>query len=477
MSFISPVFFLFFPCTLLFYRLTPQNFRWIVLLFSSYFFYAYYNVWLLSLILLTTLVSYLCAICIETAKNNAQRRFYIALDIIVCLGILFLFKYFNFALGSLFALCRLFGMQVSLPKFNLLLPMGISFYVFQTMSYTIDVYRGTICAERHLGYYSLFVVFFPQLVAGPIERPGDLLPQLKSPKHCSISDVFEGVRYLIRGYAKKILIADYFAHFVDATYRNVNSVGGAALAVATALFAIQIYCDFSGYSDIALGCARFLGIHLSENFHNPYSAVSIRDFWKRWHISLTRWFTDYLYIPLGGNRKGFGRQCLNIMIVFLVSGLWHGANLTFLVWGGLHGIFLIIENYFFKTKKVSTIKKLPHKIITLLLVWFAWIFFRSSTLSEATTIIHAIFTNFNVTQVFSDLSMNHTQLLLTFVMIYMLPALDRLPPIYVPQTTLSKAHSQCHTALLYFLLIISILICRCLVLSQHGAASFIYFQF
>lgn len=475
MSFVSPIFFLFFPVVLLLDRFTPGKHRWIMLLLASYFFYAYYNVWLLGLIFLTTVVSYLCSLRIEAAKTSRGKRMAVVLDIAVCLGILFLFKYLDFTLGGVFALGRLLGAEISFSGFHLLLPMGISFYVFQTLSYTLDVYRGNVKAERHLGYYALFVAFFPQLVAGPIERPGVLLPQLRQKRTLSPGDIPEGFRLLLRGYAKKVLISDYLARFVNAAYQNTATAGGGALLIATVLFAIQIYCDFSGYSDIALGCARLMGIRLSENFRRPYAAASIRDFWRRWHISLTRWFTDYLYIPLGGSRRGLSRQCLNIIFVFLVSGLWHGANVTFLIWGGLHGLYLVAETLILRDREVvSPVGKALHRVITLLLVCFAWIFFRASTLPDALVTIQAIFTNFQAASVLDGLAMSRAELLPAFLMVLLLPLLEQLPAIPMLR---AESRRQCSAALLYFLLITAIFLCRFLVLSEHGATPFIYFQF
>ena len=478
MSFVTPVFFLFFPAVLLLCRLVPANRRWLVLLPASYLFYAYYNIWLLSLILLTTAVSYGCALKMERAETLRSKRLAVGLDMAVCLGILFVFKYLDFALGGAFALCRLLGAQVAFGGFHLLLPMGISFYVFQTMSYTLDVYRGTVRAERHLGYYALFVSFFPQLVAGPIERPGALLPQLKELRGPGPADVPEGLRLLLRGYAKKLLISDYLARFVDTAYDNAATAGGAALSVATVLFAVQIYCDFSGYSDIALGCARLMGIRLSENFRRPYAAATVRDFWRRWHISLTRWFTDYLYGPLGGSRRGLARQCLNILVVFLVSGLWHGADVTFLIWGGLHGVYLVAETLLFRKRELSSpVGKALYRVLTLALVCFAWVFFRASGLTEAGLVLRAVFTDFQAPHLLSGLDMSRAELLSVCLMALLLPLLERLPALWTVPACPDGLRRECRTALLYFLLITAVVLCRCLTLSQHGATAFIYFQF
>ena len=475
MSFVSPGFLLFLPAVLALSRFTPWQKRWMVLLPASYFFYACHSPWLLSLIFLTTLVSYASALRIERAETRKQKRRAVVLDAVVCLGILFLFKYLDFALGGVFSLLRLFGVESGFTGFHLLLPMGISFYVFQTMSYTFDVYRGTIRAERHLGYYALFVSFFPQLVAGPIERPGDLLPQLKAPNLLEQEDIAQGVRFLVRGYGKKVLISDFLAPFVDTAYGDAAGAGGAAMVLATVLFALQIYCDFSGYSDIAMGCARLMGIRLTENFRQPYAAGSIRDFWRRWHISLTRWFTDYLYIPLGGSRRGLFRQCVNILVVFLVSGLWHGANLTFVVWGGLHGLFLTAETLLLGKRQLkSPLGRGLHRAVTLVLVCFAWVFFRASDLSQAAFILRSIFTDFRLSAALTGLGMGRMELMLACLLVLLLPLLERLPALRVQE---NRTQGRYAVPLLYFLLIAAIVICRCLVLTEHGATAFIYFQF
>lgn len=478
MSFVSPVFFLYLPVVLALYWRIPGRYRWMMLLPASLLFYAWHNVWLLGLILLTILVSYRCGLAIEDAATPRGRKLALAADAVVCLGVLFLFKYLDFTLAGVFGLARLLGFEVSFSGVHLLLPMGISFYTFQTLSYAIDVYRGTVPAERHLGYYALFVTFFPQLVAGPIERPGALLPQLKEPRKFSDADVPVGLRCLLRGYVKKVLLADYLAPFVDAAYDNPAAAGGSALAVATALFALQIYCDFSGYTDIALGCGHLMGIRLTENFRRPYAAASLRDFWRRWHISLTGWFTDYLYIPLGGSRRGLGRQCLNTLVVFAVSGLWHGANVTFLVWGLFHGVCLVGERLLFRGREVrSRAGRLVHRGATLLVVWFAWIFFRSPTMADALLIIRSIFTDFSPGAILSGLGMGGAELLGACLLVALLPLAEGLPALARAGAAPARLGRQSRTVLLYFLLTASVLACRCLALTGGGAAAFIYFQF
>lgn len=479
MSFTMMVFFIFLPVVLVLYRLLPEKCRWLLLLAASYLFYSWHNLWLLGLILTTTAVSYFSAIAIEEAQTAKGRRQAVFLSAGVCLGILIVFKYLDFAVSSVLPLCGLLGITSSFQGFHLLLPMGISFYVFQTMSYTFDVYRGKTPAERHPGYYALFVVFFPQLVAGPIERPCDLIPQLKAPCPTSADDIYKGLRLFVRGYAKKLLVADCLAVFVDSAYDHVSSSGGAALFVGILLFAVQIYCDFSGYSDIARGCAGFLGIRLTENFRRPYMASSIRDFWHRWHISLTEWFTDYLYIPLGGSRKGRLLTCRNILITFLASGLWHGANWTFVFWGGLHGIYLVLESLLFQgnMKKKGKVRVLAGRTLTFLAVCFAWIFFRCATLEDAFMAVRLIFTDWRPEQMFSALSMNRIDMLVILLLLLLLPFIEKLPSFYQENAALKKSRISCHTALLYLLVSLATVICRCLVLSEHGSTAFIYFQF
>ena len=476
MSFTAPEFLLFLAVVLILYRVVPRRWRWAVLLPTSYFFYARHNVWLLSLILLTTLTSYLCALRMEKTASKSRRRALLAVDLTVCLGILFVFKYLDFALGGVFSLIRLLGGQGNFDGFRLLLPMGISFYVFQTLSYTLDVYRGTVPAEKHLGYFALFVAFFPQLVAGPIERPGDLLPQLRRAPNPGTEDMAQGLRCLVRGYAKKVLIADYLSRFVDAAYGDASAAGGAALAAATVLFAVQIYCDFSGYSDIALGCARLMGIRLTENFRRPYGAVTVRDFWRRWHISLTRWFTDYLYIPLGGSRKGLVRRCGNILIVFLVSGLWHGADVTFLIWGGLHGLYLAAEMLLPGEREERPGLRPLRRAVTLSLVCFAWVFFRAENLPHAMRVLQSIVTDFRPENALAGLTMGLPELLTAFLLLALLPMLEALPTL-TGDGTKETALPPNRAVTLYFLLITAVVLCRCIALTQGGDTAFLYFQF
>lgn len=495
MSFISPIFFVFLPSVILLYRLIPKKGRMPLILAASFLFYAYYDVRLLVLILLTILTSYFTGLFMSRTDNIHYRKCALALTFAECLGILFFFKYFNFTIESACSLLHLLNINISFTGLDIVLPMGISFYVFQNLSYSLDVYSNKTKAETNLGYYALFIVFFPQLVAGPIERPEDLLPQLKGTPTYKRSDDYQGLRFLLRGYAKKMLIADTAARFVNTAYSNIPNAGGAALLIATVLFAIQIYCDFSGYCDIALGCARFLGINLTENFNHPYQAVSIRDFWDRWHISLTRWFRDYLYIPLGGNRKGLSRQCVNVLITFLVSGLWHGANFTYIIWGGIHGTYLVMETLLLKKRAISPKWNLPRRAITFTLVCFAWIFFRAQSVSDACLVISSIFTNFMPQHLLLGLGASRTELLILLLLMLLLPFFEKLPVLkadsvpsettsnldssyhHVSELTKTEINSDMRTMLLYFILIFTIILCRILILTTGGSSAFIYFEF
>lgn len=382
----------FLPIVFLIYWMIPHKYRWVLLLLSSYYFYMSWNPVYVLIILGITVVSYVCGLLVEKAPDIVHKRVYMLIAVVIAIAVIFVFKYFNFVSTSITELLGLFTIELSPVTIRLLLPVGISFYTFQTISYVIDIYKGDIRAERHFGLYATYVSFFPQLVAGPIERTDRLLPQIKEEKVFDEEMASYGIKRMLIGYFKKIVIADTVAKYVDYVYGDVYSFEGAALVYAALLFTIQIYCDFSGYSDIAIGTAKLMGIDLMINFRTPYFSKSIKEFWSRWHISLSTWFRDYVYIPLGGNRCSKFRRALNLMITFLLSGLWHGANWTYVVWGGLHGIAQCVENFFRE--------KLPHKfsdsnivcnvlrmIAVTVFVSFAWIFFRANSLSEAVYVI------------------------------------------------------------------------------------------
>lgn len=334
---------IFLPVAFFSYWAIPSRWRWVQLLAVSYYFYLSFNARYVLIILFTTALSYSCALRIEAAQNARSKKRWLALLLAGSLGVLFVFKYFNFFAASALGALNAMAIPVSPVMLRLALPVGISFYTFQTIGYVADVYRGIVPAEHHFGYYAVFVSFFPQLAAGPIARAGDLLPQIRREHTFDDAQAGYGLKRMAWGFFKKLLLADGAAQYVDVVYNDIAGHQGFAIIVATFLFAIQIYCDFSGYSDIAQGTAMLFGIELTTNFKSPYFSGSVKEFWSRWHISLSSWLRDYVYIPLGGNRCGKLRHAFNLMATFLVSGLWHGANWTYVVWGALHGAAQIVE--------------------------------------------------------------------------------------------------------------------------------------
>ncbi len=414
MLFNSMQFLLFFPAVLLVYYILPEKIRYLWLLAASYFFYMCWNAQYALLLLYTTAVTYCSGLLLARcqgrrgrgAKKKGLRKCIVAGSVFLNLAVLFYFKYINFAAELLAQAFANFDVDLRIPEFDVLLPVGISFFTFQALSYTIDVYRGDIYAEKNFFRYALFVSFFPQLVAGPIERSKNLLRQLAVPKKFSFERAREGLLQMLWGYFLKLVLADRIAVFVDTVYADTAAYPGVYLLAATVLFAVQIYCDFAGYSTIAMGAARILGIELMENFNAPYLSTSVAQFWRNWHISLTSWFKDYLYIPLGGSRKGAFRKYLNKLIVFLASGLWHGAEVSFVVWGGLNGLYQVIGEAIkpvrdrlvslFHLHRSSFGHKLLCTVFTFCLIDFSWIFFRASDFAQATEIIRSIFSVHNV---------------------------------------------------------------------------------
>ena len=405
MLFNSLQFVVFFPIVIILYFIIPHNKRWILLLIASYYFYMCWKVDYIILIMISTLIDYVCSNKMSKINEKPKRKKWLLISIFSNLGILFGFKYFNFFSQNIQTLFDHYNIFFEMPFFNVLLPVGISFYTFQTLSYTIDVYNNKTTAQKHLGVFAVYVSFFPQLVAGPIERSNHLLPQFFKKHDFNYLRVKAGFQKMLWGFFKKIVIADNLAILVDGVYNNVDNYSGLTLIVATIFFTFQIYCDFSGYSDIAIGTAKVMGFELRENFKRPYFSKSIREFWQRWHITLSTWFRDYVYIPLGGNRTVKWKWYYNLIITFLVSGLWHGANWTFVIWGALHGSFLIFAiifaqpkekiNQFIKNRNIF-LNKIFDVSITFILVAFAWIFFRSNNINDAIYVIGNL--NFNVTE-------------------------------------------------------------------------------
>ena len=392
MLFNSIDFLIFFPIVTVLYFLIPYRFRWLLLLVAScYFYMAFVPIYML-ILGFTIVIDYYAGIYIEQSEGK-KRKLFLTMSLIANIGVLAIFKYYNFLNENIGFLLKGFALQNPIPYLKILLPIGLSFHTFQAMSYTIEVYRGKQKAERHFGIYSLYVMFYPQLVAGPIERPQNVLHQFYEKFDFDYQRVTDGLKLMAWGMFKKVVIADRLALMVNQVYDNPFDQKGIPLIVATTLFSIQIFCDFSGYSDIALGSAQVMGFDLMKNFDRPYFSKTISEFWRRWHISLSTWFRDYLYISLGGNRVSKWRREYNLFIVFLVSGIWHGASWNFVIWGAMHGFYLIFANLTvdFRNKVVDIIglKKLPflYKIIQILTVFcltsFAWIFFRAVDFKSA----------------------------------------------------------------------------------------------
>ena len=384
--------------------LRTQN---VLLLLASYFFYASWDYKFLFLLIFSTFLDYFSGIKISEAKNQKNKKIWLIASICINLGFLGVFKYFNFFIGSFADLLHLSGIKIDVWTLNVVLPVGISFYTFHGISYVIDIYKDRIKTEYNFIDYAVFVSFFPLLVAGPIERASHLLPQIKQNRVFDYDRIVDGLRQILWGLFKKIVIADTCAYFINEAFSVGSSNAGTSqqglfLIIGAILFGVQIYCDFSGYSDMALGIANMFGITLLRNFAYPYFSRSIAEFWRRWHISLSSWFRDYLYIPLGGNNGSPLIRSRNILIVFLVSGFWHGAKWNFIVWGALHALY-ILPSIWLKTNRnhleiVAKDKILPslrdfaNMLMTFLLVTFAWIFFRANTLSDAFSYIRRIFT-------------------------------------------------------------------------------------
>lgn len=474
MLFNSFSFAIFLPIAFTGYWLCPSRYRWAALLALSYYFYMSWSVKYLSLIIITTAVTYGAALLMERYRN--RRRLFLLLALTVCLGILFVFKYLDFTLSSVGRALSLVSVDLELPALGLLLPVGISFYTFQTLGYVIDVYRGEVRAERHIGKYALFVSFFPQVVSGPIGRAGSLMPQLEQEHSFDYGEAVNGVKQMAWGFFEKLVIADALAVYVDKVYDYPTEYSGFAMVLTTLFYTIQIYCDFAGYSNIAIGTARLFGIRLMRNFASPYFSSSVREFWSRWHISLSSWFRDYLYIPLGGNRVKKARLYFNLMVVFLLSGLWHGASWTFVVWGGLHGLAQIIERLlddaFGRQKRFRALRTAAVFIFCSV----AWLFFRSHSISDAVYILKAAPAGIGdipsyLSSGFAALELDGFKLLSICLPLAILSAVDHLSLKTDVIAAISKRSAPVRYAL-YFALTVLIL---CFGFS--GETTFVYFQF
>lgn len=464
MLFHSWQYLLFLPATIVCYNLLPARYRPYLLLLASYVFYASWNAAFLSLIVLSTAIDFACGIAMEK-YHEKYRRSFLLISIFSNLGLLFSFKYLSYALS-------LFGLENTSFFPDWILPVGISFYTFQTMSYSVDVYYHRIKAERNPLHFALYVAFFPQLVAGPIERATSLLPQLKNPRNSSKSDLREGSVLFLWGLLKKVVVADRLSILSDRIFQPGFQPDSLEALTGMLFFGLQILFDFSAYTDMARGSARCIGITLMENFNNPYNAKSFREFWQRWHISLSTWFRDYLYIPLGGSKVGRTRVQLNLLITFCVSGLWHGAATTFVVWGLMHGVLLILERMFLQKMNLASWMQ---ACITFLGVHLAWIWFRAETTEHAISYFYSLF----------RFDFNHVRLLFATadhaiikeVIIYGFTLLIALSVLYFEKNKSANEGDQKFIHMIkssWFLMGIIMII---LFFGQWGSSSFIYFQF
>jgi len=474
-------FLIFFPLVLTLFYLIPKRFRWLMLLISSYYFYMCWKPEYIILIILSTVVDYIAGIKIFESKTKKKKRFWLFSSLFMNLGLLFAFKYFNFFNDSIRILLENFNLKWGIPDFSLLLPVGISFYTFQTLSYTIDVYKGKLKPQRHLGIFALYVSFFPQLVAGPIERATHLLPQFQRKVQFDYQRVVFGMRLILVGFFKKIVIADRLAFIVNPVYENPHDYTGFPLILATILFAFQIYCDFSGYSDIAIGTAKCMGFDLMQNFKRPYYSKSIREFWKRWHISLSTWFRDYFYIPLGGNRVSKIRLYRNLMLTFIISGLWHGANWTFIVWGALHGSYCIFETQvldkiaFFKIR--NSFSKYLYIVYTFILVDISWVFFRANSLSDALYILKNMFVGIFSQITNKDMLFNSLKNISKFQIVVGIFSIFILEILHLLDRDDSMLYRLEKVSPIYRWIIYVIFTLFTILMGEYGSQKFIYFQF
>jgi alginate O-acetyltransferase complex protein AlgI len=475
MLFNSLEFIIFFLAVTTLFFLLPHKYRWFLLLAAScYFYMAFIPVYIL-ILGFTIVVDYFAGIYLEKAKS--KKKLFLIMSLVANIGVLAFFKYFNFINENLTALLNgVGGISNPVPFLKIILPIGLSFHTFQAMSYTIEVYRGNQKAERNFGIYALYVMFYPQLVAGPIERPQNLLHQFYEKHELNYDNVVSGLKMILWGFFQKLVVADRLSIYVDAVYNNPENHSGLSLLLATIFFAFQIYCDFAGYSNIALGAARIMGFKLMTNFRRPYYSKSISEFWSRWHISLSSWFRDYLYIPLGGNRVSVPRWYFNLFFVFLISGLWHGANWTFILWGAINGLYLVFSLVFKKFNEkfsvVTGLKKNPRisafvQIATaFLLTDFAWIFFRANSIGNAFLIIKKIFT-FK-----GPLFIDTPSLMIYSVLAIGLLLISEFVTEFYPQVSLMNNKHKPVRYMAYAGLITIILL-----LGVFDGGQFIYFQF
>lgn len=498
MTFNSIEFLIFFPVVVLVYFLIPQKIKWIWLLIASYYFYMSWNPRYAILIIISTLLTWGAGrIMGWLDKKRIRRLYWKKVTLIICLasnlGILMFFKYYNFFANNVNALLGRIGIGYQTPVVDVLLPVGISFYTFQALGYIIDVYRKNIRPEKNLLKYALFVSFFPQLVAGPIERSKNLIRQIHKEHFFDGERVTSGLLMMAWGFFKKLVIADRTAILVSGVYDNYTNYYGLQIVVATMFFALQIYCDFSGYSDIAVGAAQVMGFDLMENFKSPYFAKSVSEFWRRWHISLTTWFRDYLYIPLGGNRRGKWIKFRNILITFGLSGLWHGASWHYVIWGLLNGCYQVMGELTFgirqKLKKLFRINvscwsyRVFQGFLTFVLVDFAWLFFRAASLKTAfTMILHSIrnwgmFSMWDTSNVLGiyTFTLDEKEFYILLLALIVLIVADTIKG-KVPLRTLLLKQNLVFRYAVYYAILFGLLIFS-IYGPEFDASTFIYFQF
>lgn len=470
MLFVEPRFILFFLFVLLFYWTIKTNlYRKIVLLIASYAFYSAWDYRFLSLIIISTVVNYISALKIYTSNNLRVRQYALFASLSVNLGLLFIFKYFNFFSQSLRAVMNQIGIEIGYNTLNIVLPVGISFFTFQIMSYTIDIYRKNIRARRNILDIAVFIAFFPQLVAGPIVRASEFLPQLDSVRRFAEVPVKASLFLFVIGYFKKAVISDNISPYIDVVFSSPERFSANTIYAAVLLYAAQIYCDFSGYSDMAIAVAGLLGYQLPINFSAPYFSTSVIDFWRRWHISLSTWLRDYLYIPLGGNRKSELNTYRNLMLTMLLGGLWHGASWNFVIWGGLHGVALSINRVIAKLyrhgENSGAFFKLIGCFFTLYWVCFTWIFFRSASLRDAFTMVRIW--SFGDSMGIEEISYGYWG--------YAIPIVILTHWLFYRFDVLGWVES--HVAWPFFWFFFGMLVAIVLSLTPMGYKPFVYFQF
>lgn len=480
MLFNSIEFLIFFPVVTLLYFLLPHKIRWFLLLVSSCLFYMAFVPKYILILGFTIVIDYCAGIMIDKMKGN-NKRIFLIISILANVGILFVFKYFNFFNENVTRVANLLNWNYPISSLSIILPIGLSFHTFQSMSYIIEVYRGKHQPEKHFGIYALYVMYYPQLVAGPIERPQNMLWQFHTEHKFDSKRTVDGLKLMAWGFFKKLVIADNLALVVNAAYKSPDAISGLSLVLATYFFAFQIYCDFSGYTDIARGASRIMGIELMKNFNLPYFSKSISEFWRRWHISLSSWFTDYVYISLGGNRCAKWKWHRNLMIVFLLSGLWHGAAWTYVIWGGLNGFYLVFAlwtkglrekiTHTIKLDIFPNIQNAVKVIISFNLICFSWIFFRATSFTSARFIIMKIFTDFSLNINLGAVGITRYQVVLCICVITFLLLVQLIQRSKRLSDEIAKKPIVLRWGLYYTGLVLFI------IFGVFTTSSFIYFQF